>query len=126
MYKLILNSDSILRISDGAIIPNDSLNSDYKQYADWVALGNSPLPADASANLELSCSPWQIRKALNQLGLREAVEGLIKTTMNQEVKDGWDFATVWKEHDPLVKQMGYLLRLSDTDIHNIFILAKDL
>ena len=37
-------SDVIERISDGALIPADSLNTDYQRYLEWVAAGNSPEP----------------------------------------------------------------------------------
>lgn len=41
MYK-ILNSHSILRTTDNAIIPVDDTNSDYTQYLLWLSLGNIP------------------------------------------------------------------------------------
>ena len=45
MYKLI-NSTSILRLSDNAYIPADPANSDYANYLAWCAAGNIPQPAD--------------------------------------------------------------------------------
>ncbi len=44
MYQLALQA--IRRISDGAWIPMDPGNSDYKEYLAWLAEGNQPLPAE--------------------------------------------------------------------------------
>jgi hypothetical protein len=44
MYQLTTGT-SIIRLSDGAFIPNDPGNRDYREYLDWLAAGNTPLPA---------------------------------------------------------------------------------
>ena len=51
MYKLCPNfmgspAQCIIRTTDGALIPMDSGNTDYKEYLKWVAEGNTPEPAD--------------------------------------------------------------------------------
>jgi hypothetical protein len=46
MYQLT-TSTSIKRLSDGAFIPNDPGNRDYREYLDWLAAGNTPEPAPA-------------------------------------------------------------------------------
>jgi hypothetical protein len=46
MYKLQQNSYCIERLADKAFIPFDPDNSDYQQYLEWLAEGNTPQPAD--------------------------------------------------------------------------------
>ena len=47
MYQLIKDLPNIVRRSlDGASIPFDPANTDYQEYLEWLAEGNTPEPAD--------------------------------------------------------------------------------
>lgn len=46
MYKLTVGNTSVQRLSDGSYIPFNPDNTDYQEYLEWVAKGNTPLPAD--------------------------------------------------------------------------------
>ena len=50
-YQLINNPRdktflNIKRLSDNAFIPPDPANTDYEEYLEWVAEGNTPEPAE--------------------------------------------------------------------------------
>ena len=39
-------TDAVQRIADGATIPNDPLNRDWREYQGWLTAGNTPQPAE--------------------------------------------------------------------------------
>lgn len=45
MYKL-KSDGGVMRLNDGASIPNDPKNRDWRKYQEWLAEGNLPDPAD--------------------------------------------------------------------------------
>ena len=42
-----LNNNVIKRLPDEAYIPNDTSNTDWQAYQEWLAAGNTPLPPSA-------------------------------------------------------------------------------
>ena len=43
-YQLTAHPNTIIRVSDGAFIPNDPANVDYLAYQAWLKKGNKPTP----------------------------------------------------------------------------------
>ena len=44
--EVAIEGDTIIRIADNAAIPIDEANTDYQEYLEWVAEGNTPEAAD--------------------------------------------------------------------------------
>lgn len=61
MYKIFqgiepdgsMGQKFIIRLEDKAFIPIDDNNRHYKQYLEWLAQGNEPIPADETSNANL-------------------------------------------------------------------------
>ena len=49
MYRLISSGEeqTVLRLAANTYIPFDPDNTDYREYLEWVAEGNTPDPADS-------------------------------------------------------------------------------
>lgn len=45
-YKWKVINQTVIRLSDGAFIPNDSGNRDWKAFQEWLLVPNVPLAAD--------------------------------------------------------------------------------
>jgi hypothetical protein len=127
MYKLTTENNSVIRTADQAYIPFAEGNSDYAAYQAWLLIpGNTPIPADPIPVPVISVTPWQIRKALNQLGIRSAVEAAVTASANQELKDGWEFSDVVVRDSPLVIGMATALNKTTAEIDALFELALTL
>lgn len=57
MAYQLTQGTSIIRLSDGAFIPEDLGNCDYADYAAWLKAGNTPEPALAPLPLPPLLTP---------------------------------------------------------------------
>ena len=71
MYKLT-DTTNIIRISDGAFIPDDSDNSDYAEYLEWVEEGNTPAAyvAPTKTYKELRAAEYNLKTMGEQFGMQ--------------------------------------------------------
>lgn len=68
-------------------------------------------------------TPLQARLALNEMLLRQAVEGAMLTA-TQDVKDFYEFALEWKRDNAQLLAMAISLGMDSVDIDNFFLLAS--
>ena len=85
------------------------------EYEEMIALVESSIkPVEPEPLPILSCSPWQIRKKLNKEGLREAVAAyVVSEQATQDEKDAWEFATEFREDNPLLVNAASMLGIPD-------------
>ena len=90
---------------------------DIAEYEEMIAKVESNIkPVEPAPLPILSCSPWQIRKKLNKEGMREAVESYVTSEQaTQDEKDAWEFATEFREDNPLLVNAASMLGI--TDLH---------
>ena len=93
------------------------LGGNLSEYEELIALVESNIkPVEPEPVPILSCSPWQIRKKLNKEGLRDAVEAYVASDQaTQDEKDAWEFATEFREDNPLLINAASMLGI--VDIH---------
>lgn len=118
MYKLT-NGTTIIRILDNANIPYNSDNRDYKKYLEWVALGNTPLPADQVSVNFIPLSRRQFFRALHTMDLLDGVNAIIANA-SVEAKLDFEHATTFERNDPTLIAMATALGKTDEDIDALF------
>jgi len=112
-YKLI--ESGVFNRETGTFIPQTHWM--YHDYELWISEGNIPDPLDIIINTPVyKCSPWQIRKLLNNLGLRQQVELAIKNSNNVELQDGWEFASEWVSDSPYIPAMCAIMEKTEEEI----------
>ena len=71
----------------------------------------------------LTCTAYQFRAALNELGKRQAVESAVAASTSQDLKDAWEYGTTYERLSPYVLDMQAALGSTDAEVDAIFELA---
>lgn len=125
MYTISYPSGTI-RLNDVVIEQNDSLPG-YQAYAAWLAQGNGPqaIQDTETPRRVIQINAWQIRTALNIMGLRDAVEAAVAAG-DQTLKDGWHHSPTFSSDHPLTLDMGGELGQNEDAMYALFELGETL
>jgi len=124
-------------LTDADFASHIQLRDDSDGRGPYIAAWNHPaLPQPTEAELAVasdapprevySCSPWQIRKALLNQGLRQTVEDAVAASTDYILKDGWEYASAFVSNDPFVISMGSSLGMDQDGIDNLIQYAATL
>jgi len=94
-YQLTATDAAVIRTRDGASIPNDSANKDWKEYQEWLADGGVPDPYVKPPKVTVENTAEFIARFTNQ---EYAKLGNVRVTDAQATKVGlsknWDIVVL--------------------------------
>jgi hypothetical protein len=128
IYKY-LTTDVVAKIDDDGI-SRMSCSIENEEFKAWLAEGNTPEPADVPpVVIPTEVSMRQARLALFQQGKLSLIQPLIDAMTDPQktaTQISWDYATVVRRDDDLVKALSAQLGLTDADLDALFTLASTL
>ena len=113
----------------------------FSDRAEWLALGLETTDVDGNTFIDttsieaaykkkikrtgMEAGPLQIRKALRMMGELDTIKSYMETA-DEEIKEAWEHASVFKRSDPMVLGVQQLLQKTDDEIDQLFELAVSL
>lgn len=138
-YTLLPNSSSVRRDADGATIPDDPNNADWRAYQAWLGLGNIPTPAVTPVLPPLSIEAWQGISVMlstaydpsraqpayasvvaGKTNLFAAVEALVTASGNPSMIAYFQHAPTFTYGDASISALAGYLGLTDNEVLAMF------
>jgi hypothetical protein len=97
----------VQRLSDGAFVPEDERNSDWRAYQAWIAEGNTPEPADHEPPGTTPEPTVQRLTVITRLAeMRLLAEFCAELDASaREVREVWYATTAFTKDDPLILKL---------------------
>jgi len=127
MYKLT-DSIMIVRVNSAdskTYIPPEPANTDYQQYLEWLAEGNTPEPyVPPPPPVPSTVTRFQALAVLAAGGYLDTVRTYIATLDQNNVQRlAWENAADWERTSPTLNALATMLNLTATDVDALFVAA---
>jgi hypothetical protein len=125
VYKLT-DSTNIVRVADATYIPADPANTDFQQYLQWLAEGNTPEPYIAPPPpIPATVTRFQALATLAAGGYLDTVHAYIDTLPRSNItRLAFENATDWERTSPTINALAQMLGLSDAQVDDLFVAAS--
>lgn len=119
-YQLT-DSTIVIRLADGASIPDDPANSDRQRYLQWLDAGGVPLPPEPPAPIAspASVTMRQARLELLSRELLDDVEAVI-TSAGRAAQIEWEYAATVDRSHPIIAVVQQQQGMTDSQIDDLF------
>lgn len=113
-------SQRIERLADGAIIPRDRANADWRDFLAWRAQGGAPQPAEALRASLPDIALWRLQALLERRGAFTAVDRAVTRSADAALQ------MLWRMGDTIGRRSGFAsflrrtLELTDAELDALF------
>ena len=124
MYQLFQNS--VVLVEQSMEIPFDLGNTDYQQYLEWLAEGNTPEPyVPPPPPIPQTVTRFQALATLAAGGWLDVVHTYMDALPRNNVQRlAFENATDWERTSPTVNALAAMLGLSDAQVDELFVAAS--
>ena len=126
MTYTLTNGSSVVRDSDGAWIPDDPANTDWKAYQKWLSEGNTPNPYVPPVVIPQQVPMWAVRTVLQNDGLFDQAQKLITESGDNALKNVWEYGNFADRNSRAISVLAIELNLTDAQVDQMFIDANNL
>ena len=138
-YTLTQSECCVIRDADGAAIPDDPLNADWRAYQAWLAAGNTPTPAPAPPTIPITIQAWQGMAVMRSTAydpnraqaayssivagktvLFDAAAALVAASGNQTLISYFEYGPTFTYGDTLIAGLQAQLGLTDEEVLALF------